>query len=109
MLVSLLYPDRSCDTCTAALKVQRGCVTKATMPMLWDGVDVWECLRRPFKEDPGKYNEIFRTHSWFKKGMLPDPGQWPDQPNILIEYMTIVDAAVAEAEKQEMEKLKRRK
>lgn len=59
----------------------------------------WQCPRRPVLDDPKLFVDVIRLRNIRETGFLPFPGSYMQQPNALIEAMSIVDMALAEAAK----------
>lgn len=99
-------PERDCLKCTAARKVQWGCQGNATSPLVLDGKNVDTCPRRPLLDEPGFYRELFFLYRAYQKGFLPEPGGLNDQPAYLISCFQVIDAAIAEVEREQDRKRK---
>ena len=104
MLARVLLPSHDCATCTDALKKQRGCDAPPPMPVSLDGEELDRCPVRPYKDDPGSFDDVLQAYSWFKAGMLPDPGTVLDQAEPFLAAVSVLDKAVRGAQEARAKK-----
>lgn len=108
MQVLILKPDWQCSTCTAALKIQRGCDTDATKPLELDGEKQMRCPRRMLLDYTAYMNEVWWLYGNYKEGILPEHGGLYDQPAKLLAVIRVLDStkSAANSEKEEIDRRK---
>ncbi len=56
----------------------------------------------------GQYRPLLLARTMFEKGFLPAPGAWTEQPYHWIQALEVIDAQVAQVERERIERLKSR-
>lgn len=74
-------------------------INPAEQPFKLGDEQWWGCPRRPVKDNPGFFAEVIRFRNLRETGFLPYPGSYMQQPNLMIEALAVVDAAMGEANK----------
>lgn len=59
-----------------------------------------------YVQDQAWLHEVFAVYNWLKKGFLPYPGTWLDQPNVIIELCEWIDMLLDKRQDMEIEKHK---
>ncbi len=108
MIALHLLPERNCARCSSEKRKEWGCYAfknekgewenQALIPVMMDGVDQYQCPRRPVKDRPWWFSEILQTYAHYKNGFLPGPGGIDSQPRKLMRLLAIVDSVTAEVE-----------
>lgn len=112
-LASVLLPERDCATCKN--QIEWGCDGPPQIPVLFPSPDepgeaeqLERCPRRPYHDNPRWYHELFAAWGYVQKGLLPESGSWRDQPAKLPPLLEVIDAALAEGQKEHEKQEKRR-
>jgi hypothetical protein len=86
--------------CNAVELADGTCKDGAWIPVMVGDKQMFRCPRRPIKDNPDLYRELFRTYKAYAKGMLPEAGGLQNQPAALMESFSIIDGTLAEIEHQ---------
>ena len=76
------------------------------MPIIINGEEIYSCPRRPLKDNPLGYSELFGLFQHYKNGFLPEGGGIMDQSPKLMNLLSICDMVVSEIEQQKIEEQK---
>jgi hypothetical protein len=117
----ILLDDRSCEGCTVQQQKIFGCDAHEDPPGsgLWKGAAIapvslfgetqWQCPRRPIKDNPGYWRDLFNYWRAFKTGLLPDEGAIGAQSYRGWTLLTLLDAYVSEAEGERIRQISKGK
>jgi hypothetical protein len=108
-----------CSTCSPAKQKEYGCnakqdengvwIDKSLIPITLDGVDTWQCPRRPVKDDPAYFGELMGLYNLYAEGVLADEGAIMSQATKYVTLMRLVHSTVNECEAQKLEDAKNRR
>lgn len=101
MAIYCQYEGINCLSCTEGLKKARGCYSEVNCSLA--GIETNRCPRKFVT-----MKEIFRiqAYSQYKRGFLPNPGTWQDQPQKFFDFCTIIENVLSDIEENERKRLK---
>lgn len=89
----------------------RGCEGNALQPIVMveagERIEWTECPRRPIKDDPQGYGELFVLAGAYERGMLPEDGGLQSQPYRVMRLIRLVEhfrAVCFEEKRQERQR-----
>lgn len=105
-----LFPERNCASCTAEKKREWGCMGDAVHPYFYEGSQEYTCIRRPVKDDPVFFNEIFTLYNMYQNGYLPNSGGYLAQTPGFLQVINIMQTCIEECTiiKEEKERQKQK-
>lgn len=98
--------DLDCQNCDDILKAERGCTEKGKVPFEMDGERFFEC---PIKRVSKISWEYARAYTLYKKGYMPNGKGWIEESRKFLDAMKVIDNEVSAIEKEQIDKLKRKK
>lgn len=101
MAVQVLEKGLNCQNCDEALKKERGCKDKGTIPFYIDNKPHFKC---PIRLVTNVSWEYIRAYNFYKNNILPNGNGWINEAEKYLEAMIIVDSEIAKLNKSKSHK-----